>query len=308
VIGYMVFERWNFIDSLFMVLTSITTVGYEEVHPLDTVGRVFTMTVIVGGVGTMLYTLGIFGELLVDGRLGRYARMRGMERRIADLKDHFIVCGYGRMGTRVTQEFRQLETPFVVVESNAESLERLRGADLLYVEGDATSDESLLKAGILRAKGLVTAVDSDERNVFITLTARALNPALFIVARSSFQDSVEKLRRAGANQVVSPYLMGAHRMAAMAVRPVAVDVLDTVLNGENIDLVVEELLVPSASRLLGRSLADSGMREAGANILAIRKRSGQLRINPPDSQVLESDDLLVAIGTRKQMSAAEHLL
>ncbi len=304
----MVFERWNFIDSLFMVLTSITTVGYEEVHPLDTVGRVFTMTVIVGGVGTMLYTLGIFGELLVDGRLGRYARMRGMERRIADLKDHFIVCGYGRMGTRVTQEFRQLETPFVVVESNAESLERLRGADLLYVEGDATSDESLLKAGILRAKGLVTAVDSDERNVFITLTARALNPALFIVARSSFQDSVEKLRRAGANQVVSPYLMGAHRMAAMAVRPVAVDVLDTVLNGENIDLVVEELLVPSASRLLGRSLADSGMREAGANILAIRKRSGQLRINPPDSQVLESDDLLVAIGTRKQMSAAEHLL
>ena len=307
-IGYMVILRWNFIDSLFMVLTSITTVGYEEVHPLGAVGRLFTMTVIVVGVGTMLYTLGIFGELLVDGQLGRYARMRGMEGRIADLKEHFIVCGFGRMGTRVALEFRQLETPFVVVESNAESLERLRGAELLYVEGDATSDESLLKAGILRAKGLVTAVDSDERNVFITLTARALNPALFIVARSSFQDSVEKLRRAGANQVVSPYLMGAHRMAAMAVRPVAVDVLDTVLNGENIDLVVEELLVPSASRLLGRSLADSGMREAGANILAIRKRSGQLRINPPDSQVLESDDLLVAIGTRQQMSAAERLL
>jgi voltage-gated potassium channel len=304
----MVLERWNFIDSLFMVLITVTTVGYEEVHPLGEAGRVFTMTVIVSGVGTMLYTLGIFGELLVDGQLGRYARMRGMERRIADLKEHFIVCGYGRMGTRVAQEFRQLETPFVVVESNVESLDRLRSADLLYVEGDATSDESLLKAGILRAKGLVTAVDSDERNVFITLTARALNPALFIVARSSFQDSVEKLRRAGANQVVSPYLMGAHRMAALAVRPVAVDVLDTVLNGENIDLVVEEFLVPGASRLLGRSLAESGIREAGANILAIRKRSGQLRINPPDSQVLESDDLLVAIGTRQQMSAAERLL
>ncbi len=231
-----------------------------------------------------------------------------MERRITDLKEHFIVCGYGRMGTRVAQEFGQLDTPFVVVESNAASLERLRSAEILYVEGDATSDESLLKAGILRAKGLVTAVDSDERNVFITLTARALNPALFIVARSSFPDSVEKLRRAGANQVVSPYLMGAHRMAALAVRPVAVDVLDSVLNGENIDLVVEEMLVPSASRLQGRSLADSGMREAGANILAIRKRSGQLRINPPDSQVLESDDLLVAIGTRAQMSAAERLL
>lgn len=304
----MVIERWNFIDSLFMVVITVTTVGYEEVHPLSEVGRVFTMTVIVGGVGTMLYTLGIFGELLVDGQLARYARMRRMERRITDLKEHFIVCGYGRMGTRVAQEFRQLDTPFVVVESNTTSLERLRSDDTLYVEGDATSDESLLKAGILRAKGLVTAVDSDERNVFITLTARALNPALFIVARSSFQDSAEKLRRAGANQVVSPYLMGAHRMAALAVRPVAVDVLDSVLNGENIDLVVEEMLVPSASRLLGRSLAESGMREAGANILAIRKRSGQLRINPPDSQVLETDDLLVAIGTRAQMSAAERLL
>jgi voltage-gated potassium channel len=308
VIGYMVLERWNFIDSLFMVLITVTTVGYEEVHPLGEAGRVFTMTVIVSGVGTMLYTLGIFGELLVDGELARYARMRGMERRIADLKEHFIVCGYGRMGTRVAQEFRQLDTPFVVVESNTDSLERLRMAEVLHVEGDATSDESLLKAGILRAKGLVTAVDSDERNVFITLTARSLNPSLFIVARSSFQDSVEKLRRAGANQVVSPYLMGAHRMAALAVRPVAVDVLDTVLHGENIDLVVEEFLVPDASRLLGRSLADSGMRQAGANILAIRKRSGQLRINPPDSQVLESDDLLVAIGTREQMSAAERLL
>jgi voltage-gated potassium channel len=187
-------------------------------------------------------------------------------------------------------------------------MERLRNTELLYVEGDAASDESLLKAGILRAKGLVSAVDSDERNVFITLTARALNPALFIVARSSYPDSVEKLRRAGANQVVSPYLMGAHRMAALAVRPVAVDVLDTVLNGESIDLVVEEFLVPSSSKVLGQTLADSGIREAGANVLAIRKRSGQLRINPPDSHILESDDLLVAIGTRQQMSAAERLL
>jgi voltage-gated potassium channel len=151
-------------------------------------------------------------------------------------------------------------------------------------------------------------VDSDERNVFITLTARALNPALFIVARSSFQDSTEKLRRAGANQVVSPYVMGAQRMAALAIHPVAVDLLDTVLQGENIDLVIEELLIPSGSRLLGSTLAGSGLRSAGASVLAIRKRSGQLRINPGDTQVLETDDLLVAIGTRAQMQAAERLI
>jgi voltage-gated potassium channel len=304
----MLFLHWSLVDSLFMVLTTVTTVGYEEVHPLGPGGRVFTMTVIVFGVGTMLYTLGTLGELLVEGHLARYARMRRMERRIAGLADHFIVCGYGRMGARVAQEFRQIETPFVIVENNPEPLDRLRSSALLFVEGDAASDESLLKAGILRAKGLVSAVDSDERNVFITLTARSLNPALFIVARSSYPDSVEKLRRAGANQVVSPYLMGAHRMAALAVRPVAVDVLDTVLHGENIDLVVEEFLVPSTSKVLGRTLRDSGMREVGANVLAIRKRSGQLRINPPETQVLETDDLLVAIGTRQQMSAAERLL
>jgi voltage-gated potassium channel len=291
-----------------MVLTTVTTVGYEEVHPLGQGGRLFTMTVIVFGVGTMLYTLATFGELLVEGHLARYARMRRMERRIAGLSDHFVVCGYGRMGARVAQEFAQIETPFVIVENNPEPLARLRSSDLLFVEGDAASDDSLLKAGILRAKGLVSAVDSDERNVFITLTARALNPALFIVARSSFQDSTEKLRRAGANQVVSPYLMGAHRMAALAIHPVAVDLLDTVLQGENIDLVIEELLVPSGSRLLGTTLADSGLRAVGANVLAIRKRSGQLRLNPADTQVLETDDLLVAIGTRAQMQAAERLI
>ena len=291
-----------------MTLTTVTTVGYEEVHPLGPAGRIFTMTVIVAGVGTVLYSIGIFGELVVEGHLASYARMRGMERRIADLRDHYIVCGYGRMGSQVTAEFAHLNTQFVVVDNNPTPLERLRASSILYVEGDATSDEALIAAGILRAKGLVSAVDSDERNVFITLTARALNPSLFIVARSSFPDSVEKLRRAGANQVVSPYLMGAHRMAALAVRPVAVDVLDTVLHGENIDLVVEEFMVPPSSRMLGRTLGDSGLRSAGANVLAVRKRSGQLRINPPDSLILESDDLLVAIGTREQVDAAERLL
>lgn len=304
----MLLWHWSFVDALFMTLTTVTTVGYEEVHPLSPAGRVFTMTVIVGGVGTMLYTIGIFGELLVEGELARYARMRTMKGRIEGLRDHFIVCGYGRMGTQVAEEFVHLATPFVVVDNNQAPLDRLRSTNLLFVEGDATSDETLLEAGILRAKGLVSAVDSDERNVFITLTARALNPALFIVARSSFGDSVEKLRRAGANQVVSPYLMGAHRMAALAVRPVAVDVLDTVLHGENIDLVIEEFVVPQTSRMLGRTLGDSGLRSAGANVLAIRKRSGQLRINPPDTQVLESDDLVVAIGTREQVDAAERLL
>ena len=308
IIGFMLLEHWSFIDALYMTLTTVTTIGYGEVHPLDDAGRIFNMTVIVGGVGTMLYTFGIFGELLVGGELASYARRHRMERRVELLDDHYIVCGYGRMGTGVAEEFTQNGTPFVVVENNAEPLGRLRGSQVLFVEGDASSDEALLEAGILRAKGLVSAVDSDERNVFITLTARALNPALFIVARSSYQDSAEKLRRAGANQVVSPYVMGAHRMAALAIRPVAVDLLDTVLQGENIDLVIEELLVPTGSRLLGKTLADSGLRSAGASVLAVRRRSGELRVNPPDSQVLESDDLLVAIGTRAQMKAAERLI
>src|SRR5260370_4182085 len=187
----MVLLRWNFVDSLVMVLTTVTTVGYEEVHPLGQGGRVFTMTVIVLGVGTMLYTLGILAETLIEGHLGRYARMRGMERRIAGLTNHFIVCGYGRMGTRVAQEFRQLDTPFVVVESNLDPLERLRASDLLYVEGDAASDDALLKAGILRAKGLVTAVDPAAPHLFLTPPAPPLHPAPLLPPRSSYHTATD---------------------------------------------------------------------------------------------------------------------
>ncbi len=307
VLGYLLLERWSLLDAVYMTVITVSTVGFNEVRPLSAAGRVFTITVIISGVGTMLYTLGIFGELLVDGKLAEYARRRRMERRIAALKGHYIVCGYGRIGSQICREFAAEGVQAVVVESNREPLTTLRATDLLWVEGDAASDEVLLNAGILRARGLVSCVDSDERNVFITLTARSLNPQLLIVARSSYADSMEKLRRAGANRVVSPYQMGARRMAALAMRPVVVDLLDTVLHGENIDLVVEELVVLPGSALRGQTISESGLRANGANILAVKKKSGALRINPPDSLVLESDDLLVAIGTRQQLNAAEKM-
>jgi len=307
VLGYVVIERWNVLDAVYMTVITVTTVGFNEVHPLTAAGRVFTISVIVGGVGTMLYTLGIFGELLVDGKLAEYARRRRMERSVAGLKDHYIICGYGRIGSRVYQEFQADGAPAVVVESNPQPLALLRTTTIPHVEGDAASDDVLLRAGIQRARGLVSCVDSDERNVFITLTARSLNPRLLIVARSSYPDSAEKLRRAGANQVVSPYHLGARRMAALAVRPVLVDILDTVLHGENVDLVVEELVVLPGSPLLGKSIAESGLRANGAHILAVKQKSSPVRLNPPDSLVLESDDLLVAMGTRAQLNAAEKL-
>ncbi len=307
VVGYALLERWSLLDAIYMTVITVSTVGFNEVHPLSPAGRVFTITVIASGVGTMLYTLGIFGELLVDGKLAAYARRRRMERKAAALRDHYIICGYGRIGSQVCREFQAMGVSCLVVENNPDPLAVLGSGALPYVEGDAASDEVLLSAGILRARGLVSCVDSDERNVFITLTARSLNPRLLIVARSSFPDSQEKLRRAGANQVVSPYQMGAHRMAALAVRPVVVDLLDTVLHGENIDLVIEELVVLPGSTLLGKSIAESGLRANGANILAVKKKSGALRVNPPDSLVLEGDDLLVAIGTREQLNAAEKM-
>ncbi len=307
ILGYMVIERWGLLDAVYMTVITVSTVGFNEVHPLSGAGRLFTITVIVGGVGTMLYTLGIFGELLVDGKLADYARRRRVERSVAGLKDHFIICGYGRIGSQVYREFQGDGAPAVVVENNPQPLALLRATTIPYVEGDAASDDVLLRAGILRARGLVSCVDSDERNVFITLTARSLNPRLLIVARSSFADSLEKLRRAGASQVVSPYQMGARRMAALAVRPVLVDILDTVLHGENIDLVIEELVVLPGSALPGKSIGESGLRTNGAHILAVKKKAGPLRLNPPDTLVLESDDLLVAMGTRAQLNAAEKM-
>ncbi|MHB8573474.1 MAG: potassium channel family protein [Candidatus Dormibacteria bacterium] len=307
-LGYMLIERWNLLDSFYMTVTTISTVGFQEVHPLDTVGRLFTVLLIVTGVGGLFYTAAILAETIIEGHLREYARSRRMQRDLGRLEQHVIVCSYGRTGRQVASELAQTGTDFVVIENNDEVLPRLREAGYPYIEGDAASDEVLLLAGIERARGLVSAVDSDQTNVYTVLTARSLNPALFIIARAGYSASVSKLERAGANRVISPYRMAGHRMAHMVLQPAVVDVLDEITNESGDGLAVDEMMLGQRSKSIGMTLDSSGLTRQGAIILALRRASGELEVNPSGDARLQLGDLLVAIGTRTQLSAIEALL
>lgn len=296
VVGYVVIAHYPPLDALFMTVITITTVGYEEVHHLDAAGQVFTITLIVFGVIGFLYTFGVLVEQLSSGRWREYRRRRRMESTLQALTDHVIVCGYGRTGKQVVREIEQAGRPYVVVEMNPQPLEDIRRDHRLCVVGDAANDDVLLQAGIERARALVSAVDSDERNVYIVLTARSLNPDLFIVARSSYPDSVPKLHRAGADRVVSPYTTSGHRMAMLALSPAVVDVLDTVMT-EGGEVTIEELVVPA-----GRELTAAELRRSGVSLLAVRSPGAGLAIRPEDTHRLGPGDLVVVMGTRAQLA------
>jgi voltage-gated potassium channel len=305
--GYMLVEHWNLLDSFFMTLITISTVGYEEVHPLDAGGRLFSVTLIVGGVGTMLYAFGVFAEALTSGYFVIYGRRRRLDTRINALKNHFIICGYGRIGTQIVQNFVAHKTPYVVVEQNVESLARLEREQRLYVEGDAASEDILKQAGIERAKGLISAVDSDERAVYITLSARALNPRLYIMSRAGQPDSIRRLELAGANRVISPYQMAGFLMAQLALRPAVLNVIG--LHHGTSEIGIEEIVVPEGSPLVGRGLKESGLLESGrAKLLALRRGDGTLHVDPDGDVTLQKGDLLVALGSESQLTKTATLV
>ena len=296
--GYVLIERWSFLDALFMTVITVSTVGFEEVHRLNAAGEVFTISVIAFGVIGFLYTFGVLVELLSSGYWEHHRRARRVQRRLDDLRDHVIVCGYGRTGRQAGIELAQSQQPFVVIEWNPDGLASVEQDRVLHVLGDASSDEVLGRAGIRRARALISAVDSDERNVYIVLTARSLRPDLYIVARSSHPDSADKLRRAGADRVVSPYTLSGRRMAALAMQPAVVDTFDLLVGGADISMRVEELVV-GADGGKGRTAAD--LRRSGAVLLALRSGDGALRVGPGDDEILRPDDIVVAMGTRDQL-------
>lgn len=301
--GYMLIEGWNFLDAFFMVIITISTVGYTEVHPLSDAGRLFTSALIVVGVGTMLFGFGVFAETLAENSFGVFRRQRQMESRLNALRDHFIVCGYGRIGTQVVIEFEEHSVPYVIIDRTDEALDRLHRDARQYVEGDAASEEILKQCGIERAKGLICAVDSDERAVYIVLAARALNPKLYIIARAGYPESIRRLELAGADRVISPYRMAGHLMAELAVRPALVDVLDTLRHGES-DIGLEELLVNPRTAAVGKTVEQAGLLESSrAKLLAVRRRDGSLHVNPPADLTLEEGDLLIALGSEPQLAA-----
>jgi voltage-gated potassium channel len=308
VAGYMLINRWNILDSFYMVIITISTVGYTEVHPQGQAGRIFTSALIVVGVATMLYGFGVFAETLADNAFGTYRRKRQLQRSLNQLRDHFIICGYGRIGTQIVAEFEDHRVPYAVIDQTEEAVGRLRAEARLHIEGDASSEDILRQAGIGRARGLISAVDSDERAVYIVLAARALNPELYIVARAGRPESIRRLELAGATRTISPYLMAGHRMAELAVRPALVDVLDSLHHGEA-GIGVEEMVVTPGMAATGKTVEESGLlAPSAAKLLALRKRDGTLHVSPSGSLRLEEGDLVIALGSEEQLFASAGLL
>jgi voltage-gated potassium channel len=300
-LGYMVIERWDPLDSFFMTLITISTVGYEEVHSLSTTGKLFSASLILGGVGTMLWVFGVVTEILSTGALADYRRWRSLEERRQALRNHFIICGYGRMGSQVAKELEASGVPNVVIDNNPEAVMRLRNEGRIFVDGDAASEDMLRAAGIERARGLISAVDSDERAVYIVLAARALNPDLYILSRAGMPESIRRLELAGAQRVISPYRMAGHQLVQLALRPNLVNVMESLLQG---GLGVLEVTVAETSSALGRSLAEAGLlKPGGAQLLALRRRSGELYVSPDPNLALEAEDILIVLGSEQQLQA-----
>ncbi len=295
--GYRFIEGWTWLNSLYMTIITVTTVGYGEIAPLSTAGKYFTMGLILYSVIVVAYIVGSFTKLLVESEIFFFFGRKKLEKHIKNLKDHVIICGYGRIGSLICHELSQAQKPFVVLENNPDAINEIEDLGYLYVMGDATQDEILLQAGIRRARALVTVVETDADNLFITLTARGLNPNLFILARSSDDKTEKKLLLAGATKVVSPYRMGAARMANIILRPVVVDFAETVFQKRGLNLQIEEFTLSPSSSLVGNTLKESRMRDRfGVIVVAIKRPAQDMLFNPSPEETLNPGDTVIALG------------
>jgi len=309
ILGYMFIEKWNLLDSVYMIVITLFTVGFGEVHRLSSAGKIFTMFIMVGGVGTAIYAAGQIMEIIVEGEMTGYRKRRSMNKKIKEMKDHYIICGFGRVGHQVAQVFETSRILFVVIDRKKETFDELEAKGIPVLIGDATDDSILTAAGIDCAKGLVACSDSDVDNVYVTLSARVLNPTLNIVARAGLKDTEKKLIMAGANRVISPYFISGVRMAAMATRPVAIDFLDLVTHGGLVDFSLYQITIPEGSPLIHKSCAEADIRNtSGALVLAIRRSDGAFDLQPKDTSRINANDVLVVLGTQEQFDLLQKMV
>lgn len=307
--GYMFIEGWSFLDALYMVIITLATVGYREVHQLSPGGEVFTIILIVVGAGIGVYAVSSIIQPVVEGEMRKVLGRRKLERDIKAIKDHYIICGFGRMGGYICRELKEKRKPFLVIEKDEHLLSRLEREGHLYLLGDATDDEILAEAGVDRAKGLVAAAASDADNVYITLTARELNPNLFILARSADEGSERKLTRAGANKVISPYHMGAVRMVQAILRPAVMDFIEIASHGKNKALQLEEIRVAAASTLVGKTLQEAELgKNLGIIVIGVIGSAGQMVFKPSSATLINVGDILIALGEPKDLIYLERIL
>ncbi|MEO5358951.1 MAG: potassium channel protein [Nitrospirota bacterium] len=304
--GYMVIEGWNAFDSLYMVVITLATIGYQEVLPLTDAGRGFTIVLIILGVGVLAYTVNTAMRIVLEGELVEALGRRKMEKTIKEMKGHYIICGYGRMGQIICRELRSNNVPHIVIEKER-SEEDMESAEL-FLKADATKDEVLIEAGIERANGLISVLSTDAQNLFVVLSARGLNPTLKIVARAGEESTECKLIRAGADRVVSPYNIGGLKIAHTILKPAVVDFIEFATKSGNIDLQIEELTVTEGSEFANRTLSDLGIgRKYGVIIMAVKRASGEMLFNPTHKSIVEAGDTLIALGEVYKLRGLEKM-
>ncbi|MDD4951226.1 MAG: NAD-binding protein [Desulfovibrionaceae bacterium] len=305
---FMVHEGWSFKESFYMVVITLSTVGFQEVRPLTENGRVMTAFLILSGVGSFFFIVGTFSQILVEGRLQIFLGRLRVKKRISQLDRHFIVCGYGRIGSIVTEEIRKEGLPVVVIEQNKELIHRMEEEGVLCVDGDATNDELLLSVGLKRARSIITTLTDEASNVYVTLTARQLNPKLNIIARANNASHITRLELAGANRVVMPHFIGGIRMAQSVLRPTVTNFLELAMRG-NIDLQMEELEVSPESELVGKDLVESKIRQRfNLIIIAIKRPSGDMVFNPGPREVIGAGDTLLTVGSKTDLQMIKEIL
>ena len=303
-IGYMVLEGWTVIDALYMTVITFTTVGYEEVQPLSTAGRIFNIFLIVGGVAAMLYFLtALMSHIVEEEVFAAFVRRRRMRSTLANMRHHYILCGFGRVGREVGRAFAAEGVEFIVIDANDNCIVEAQELGYAYIQGNATEDDVLREAGIEHAEGLVAVTGNDSDNVYITLSARGLNETLQVVARTSDIANAEKLKRAGADRVISPLEIGGRRIALSAVRPLAVDFVDSMLEGAHDErLQFSEISITSSSALSGSTIATI-VRHPHVEALGLRRSDGEMVATPQRDTVLQPGDSLFVIGVGDAVAA-----
>ena len=296
-VGYTIIEGWYWLDGLYMTFITLTTIGFAEVKTLSSAGRVFTIFIGLVGIGAVAFIATRGAQLLLASEL---ISKRHMNKRITQLRDHYIICGYGRIGRRVALDLNRAGKPFVVVEISPAKLESIVEDDLVYVQGNAETEEVLEEAGIAVAKGLILTLPDDSSNVFVTLTARELNPAIFVIARTDTHQNERKLRRAGADKVVAAYEIGADRIAQVILRPVVDRFVEDVLKSDGLDLIMEEVHVHDGSQIANHTLAESNFRQEFNTIVVaiLDSQTDRMQFNPSASSVIKAGDTLIVLGSQ----------
>lgn len=295
--GYFVIEGWDFATSLYMTVITLSTVGYGDVYPETAEGRVFTMILILFGVGTMFYTVVLLAETMVESRLRILLGRGKLEKIIGKMQNHYIICGCGRIGHLICRELTAEKVDFVVIDNVPEVIQRIEEEGFVYCRGDATSDKTLMEAGIRRAKGIVCVLPSDALNLYVILTAKELNPRIFILSRSEEEESEHRLLRAGADRVMSPYTLGGMRMAMAILRPAMLDFIEITTRRQSLELRMEEISICEGSPIIGKSIGESGIRQKyGLIIVAVKKDTGKMIFNPLANYIIERGDMVIALG------------